>query len=460
MGAEYSIDMKKALDDLLQGPKFPNREFVQGTTFGEIYAMAAHLRAVLGERQPGQAVCLAAGSKAVMAAALLAALAGGPPLLLPYAFSAGALAQLQQATGFTTAIADTARDFPEDILVIRPQVPEVEERAEAVQMPVSPAASPGTELLKIFTGGSTGTPQLWSKTAANLFGEGFFLAECFEVTNEDCILATIPPYHIYGLLFSVILPLVSSATVVAATPSFPGEIVEAAEEHEVTILASVPVHYRVLRDRKISEENALRLAFSSAGMLDADDNLAFSKTNGIGVVEVYGSTETGGIATRNRALGEDFFTPFPTIAWKVAGDRLAVRSPYISPDLPVDGEGYFIAGDRVEARGAQFSLQGRADSVTKVGGKRVDLEEIGQLIKGEAGVTDCVVMALPETGGREHRIGALIQGDAADLEGIRKKLSETLEPYALPRRLKKVERLPMTQNGKYDWAAIVQLLEE
>ena len=460
MGAEYSIDMKKALDELLQGPKFPNREFVQGTTFGEIYVMAAHLRTVLGERQPGQAVCLAAGSKAVMAAGPLAALAGGPPLLLPYAFSAGALAQLQQATGFTTAIADTARDFPEDVLVIRPQVPEVEEGAEAVQMPVSPAASPGTELLKIFTGGSTGTPQLWSKTAANLFGEGFFLAECFEVTNEDCILATIPPYHIYGLLFSVILPLVSSATVVAATPSFPGEIVEAAEEHEVTILASVPVHYRVLRDRKISEENSLRLAFSSAGMLDADDNLAFSKTNGIGVVEVYGATETGGIATRNRACGEDFFTPFPTIAWKVADERLAVRSPHVSPDLPVDDEGFFLTGDRVEARGAQFSLQGRADSVTKVGGKRVDLEEIGHLIKGEAGVTDCVVMALPETGGREHRIGALIQGEAADLEGIRKKLAETLEPYALPRRLKKVERLPMTQNGKYDWAAIVQLLEE
>lgn len=460
MGADYSINMKKALDELLQGPKFPNREFVQGTTFGDVYAMAAQLHTVLGQRQPGQAVCLAAGSKAVVAAALLAALAGGPPLLLPYAFSAGALAQLQQATGFTTAIADTPRDFPDNVRVIRPRLPEPEEDGEAAALPAAQAISAGAELLKIFTGGSTGAPQLWSKTAGNIFGEGFFLAERFKVTNEDCILATIPPYHIYGLLFSVILPLVSSATVVAAIPSFPGEIVETAEEHEVTILASVPVHYRVLRDRKISEENTLRLAFSSAGMLDPGDNLAFSTTNGIGVIEVYGSTETGGIATRNRARGEEAFTPFPTIAWKVVDDRLAVHSPYISQELPVDGDGYYLAGDRVEAQGSRFALRGRADSVTKVGGKRVDLEEIGQLIKGEAGVTDCVVMALPETGGREHRIGALIQGDGADLEGIRKKLAEALEPYALPRRLKKVDRLPMTANGKYDWAAIVQLLDE
>ena len=132
----------------------------------------------------------------------------------------------------------------------------------------------------------------------------------------------------------------------------------------------------------------------------------------MGVVEVYGSTETGGIATRNRALGEEFFTPFPTIDWKIIEGRLAVRSAYISPDLPIDEEGFFTASDRVEARGThEFSLKGRADTVTKVGGKRVDLEEIRLLIKKESGVIDCVVMALPESGGRENQIGVLIQGD-------------------------------------------------
>jgi acyl-coenzyme A synthetase/AMP-(fatty) acid ligase len=453
MSVDFSQDLNKAIEDLLQGPKYPGQEFVgAGATFGEVYAMAAGLHIAFAESEHrGAAVCLAADNKAVMAAALLASLAGGPTLLLPYAFSAKALAQLQQATGFTTAISDIPREFPAGVRVICPQA------AGTVKLPVSRQASPQSQLLKIFTGGSTGTPQVWSKTAENIFGEGFFLARRYAVTEHDCILATIPPYHIYGLLFSVILPLVSSATVVGETPSFPNEIVRVAKDYGVTILASVPVHYRVLRDKIM----ALRLAFSSAGMLDREDNEMFCRQNSMGVVEVYGSTETGGIATRNRSLGEEFFTPLPTIAWKILGDRLAVHSPYFSPDLPVDAAGFFTAGDLVQARGTkQFSLQGRADTVTKVGGKRVDLDEISLLIKDQPGVRDCVVMALPDKGGREHRIGALIEGDTVNTQLLQKKLADSLEPYALPRRIKKVERIPVTKNGKYDWLAIVRLLEK
>jgi acyl-coenzyme A synthetase/AMP-(fatty) acid ligase len=445
--------LNAAVQDLLQGPKLPDKEFVRGgATFGEVYKMAAGLRIVLSDReQPGGMVCLAAEDKAMVAAALLASLGGGPTLLLPYAFSANTLAQLQQATGFTTALTDTTREFPLGVQVLYRQ------STGLTGMPIAPQTEPRRELLKIFTGGSTGTPQVWSKTGENLFGEGFFLAKRFAVTEDDCILATIPPCHIYGLLFSVILPLVSSATVAPQTPSFPNEIVAAAKKQKATILASIPAHYRVLRDKKMS----LRLAFSSAGMLDTEDNQMFSRQNSNGIVEVYGSTETGGIATRNRSLGEEFFTPFSTIRWKVIDSCLAVHSPFVSPELPVDGAGFFSTSDRVEAKGtAHFTLQGRTDSVTKVGGKRVDLEEISVLIKKEPGVRDCAVMALPEAGGREHRIGALIEGDTADTTTILKNLTLCLEPYALPRRLKKVERMPLTKNGKYDWIAIVQILTQ
>ena len=180
----------------------------------------------------------------------------------------------------------------------------------------------------------------------------------------------------------------------------------------------------------------------------------------MGILEVYGSTETGGIATRNRGQGEEGFTPFPTIDWKIIEGRLAVRSTYISTDLPLDENGYFRASDRVEALGTnEFSLKGRADTVTKVGGKRVDLEEIRLLVKNISGVTDCMVMALPEAGGRENLIGVLLQGDNVDVEVIRKNLAETLEPYALPRSIKIVDQIPMKSNGKYDRLAITRLLK-
>jgi len=447
--------MNTTIKKLLQGPKYPDKEFIRsGATFGEVYAMAATLRTTLADpKYQGAAICLAAENKAIIAAALLASLAGGPTLLLPYAFSSKALNRMQQTTGFTTALSDVVREFPQEIEVICPQA------EGSAEIPVSSQASPQDELLKIFTGGSTGSPQVWSKTGENIFAEGFFLARHYKVNEQDCIVATIPPYHIYGLLFSVILPLVASATVIDQTPSFPSEITEVVEKQKTTILAAVPAHYHALREKKCNG-SSLRLAFSSAGMLDEADNEAFYGHNNVGIVEVYGSTETGGIAGRNRSLGEKYFTPFPTTAWKILEGRLTVRSPYISPDLPIDKEGFFTTGDRVEARGTNaFSLLGRADGVTKVGGKRVDLEEIRTLIKDMPGVTDCAILALPESGGREHQIGALISGASVKAKVIKNTLAETLEAYALPRQIKTVDRIPMQANGKYDRAAIVQILE-
>lgn len=448
------MDMGESLNSLLLGPKFPDREFVRsGATFGEVYAMAAGLCATwTNPEYPGGPICLATENKAVLAAALLAALAGGPTLLLPYAFSAQALAGLRQLTGFTTAISDVAREFPNGTKVICPQ------QNNPAKLPTS-ALMPERELLKIFTGGSTGAPQLWSKTGANLFGEGFFLAQHFTITEKDCILATVPPYHIYGLLFSVLLPLVSSATIIADTPSFPAEIAGAVPKHGATVLAGIPAHYRALREKNLTAA-ALRLAFSSAGMLDAEVSETFSRQNRVGIVEVYGSTETGGIAARNRSLGETYFTAFPTVSWTVKEQRICVRSPYLSPDLPLAADGFFTTGDRVEAGGTNaFALLGRIDGVTKVGGKRVDLEEVRAIIKKEPGVKDCVVMALPESGGREYRLVALIQGTAVDLDLVRKNLAHSLEPHGLPRLLKTVAQIPMKENGKYDREAIAGLFK-
>jgi acyl-coenzyme A synthetase/AMP-(fatty) acid ligase len=474
------------ISDIIRGPAFPDKEFIRaGATFGSVYGMAAGFRALLASPEyQGAAICVAVDDRAALAALLLAALhpakqdetktpakeratlgspcpaatrQSSPPqpptLLLPFALSAKSLAGMRQLTGFSAAISDVDRDFPPGIAIIRPP-------AGAADAPVSSdRIAPQGELLKIFTGGSTGAPQLWSKTGANLFGEGLALARHFAVTEKDCIVATAPPFHIYGLLFSVILPLVSGASVVMATPSFPGEIADVIAAHRPTLLAAIPPHYRALRGKKVATPS-LRLAFSSAGMLDAEDNESFTSLNEVDIVEVYGSTETGGIATRNRRRGETAFTAFPAVSWLVKGDRLCVRSPFLSPELPVTDEGYFTTGDRVESSGAnQFILKGRVDGITKVGGKRVDLEEVRAIIKKAPKVSDCVVLALPDPGGREHRIAALVQGAGVDMALLRQTLADSLEFYALPRTLKTTDRIPLQDNGKYDRGAIIGLLE-
>jgi len=70
-----------------------------------------------------------------------------------------------------------------------------------------------------------------------------------------------------------------------------------------------------------------------------------------------------------------------------------------------------------------------------------------------------VVMALPKSGGREHLIAALIQGDSVNTDMIRKTLAGSLEAYCLPRLIKTVNRIPVKKNGKYDRTAIVRLFK-
>jgi acyl-coenzyme A synthetase/AMP-(fatty) acid ligase len=443
------------IDRLLAGPRFPEKELIlSGASFAEVYAMADSLRRQMGPPDAAGPVCLAAQNKEVVAAALLAALGGGPLLLLPHALSPRALAGLQRARPYRLAITDFHRELP---LGVRQLVAGEQSGGSAEALAAPP--EPGRRILELFTGGSTGSPRLWTKTAANIVAEGLFLARHFDVTEKDRIIATVSPCHIYGLLFSVVLPLVASASVAAATPSFPDEIRSAVRDNKGTLLAAVPAHYRVLRGRKLSAPE-LRLTFSSAGMLAAEDNEAFVSANGIGVVEVYGSTETGGIATRDRSAGEGHFTAFPSVRWRVLDGLLAVSSPYISPNLSLDSDGYFLTADRVERQGpGSFSLLGRADFVTKVGGKRVDMEEVRAVLLRQAGVRDSVVLALPDDRGREHRIAALVVGEGVRAEAVRSALSGELEPHALPRRIILVDRIPMTRNGKYDREAVLRLLQ-
>jgi acyl-coenzyme A synthetase/AMP-(fatty) acid ligase len=376
-------------------------------------------------------------------------------LALPHSFSKTALQQMQDDTGFTTAIIDhefkQQPAFPENTQYIS-----FETSTEKVSLPVEKITVDG-ELLILFTGGSTGTPKKWSKSAGNIFGEAFFMTDRYQIDDTDIITATVSPYHIYGLLFSVLIPLVSSARVLNETPSFPAEITSLVQQESATILVSVPAHYRVLKSRPLGA--TLKQAFSSAGMLEKEDSLDFTSCNSIGVVEVYGSTETGGLATRNRVSGQKYFHPLSPVEWRIKGERLYVRSPFLSTDLATNEDGFFLSGDRVQSeKEDSFSLHGRADAICEVGGVRVDLDEIRDLLQQQPNVKECVVVPLPDEGGRGSRIAALLRGDAVDISTIQKKVSTILDPAALPKRIKAISVIPIKSNGKYDREAITALL--
>jgi acyl-coenzyme A synthetase/AMP-(fatty) acid ligase len=446
--------LEDLISRLLAGPDDPRREFVIGeASYSAVHALAAGIAAECGA--DSAPACLCAQDRAVVAAALLAALSGATTLILPHAFDEPVLEELRQGTGCRTVISDQPRPVPAGVRLCVPGTGGATRRPLADARARKSASDPW---LRLFTGGSTGAPKMWTKTVRNLLAETAAIVGHYRVTGSDRILATVNSNHIYGLLYAILTPLAAEASVVAETPTFPAEIRAAGRRAGATILVSVPAHYRALNGHPC-DLPALRLAFSSAGTLAEEDALAFSARTGAPVAEIYGSTETGGIAARVRRAGERDFKAFPAIAVRIEEERLSVRSDYLSPELPRDGGGFYLTSDRARATpDGRFELLGRVDGIIKVGGRRVDLEAVRQGLAGLPGVRDAVALAVRVEGGREHQIVAVVEADAGTPDLGPAALS-SLPPHARPRAIKVLPAIPLTPAGKYDRKAIAALFQ-
>jgi acyl-coenzyme A synthetase/AMP-(fatty) acid ligase len=416
----------------------------------DVLARALALRdALLCAGPAHEPVCLAADERSVVALALLASLAGGPPLVVPHDGTPEALRAACETVPFARAIGGVASALPRGVRGVR--VPAMGARgvfrlARGLDLP----------FLHLHTGGSTGRPRAWAKTPRNLLAEAVLHSRRHGFGPADRIVATVSPRHIYGMLFSVVVPLVSGAAVLGPTPFFPAAIGATLARERATVLVTVPAHARALG--RASWRGAVRLALSSTAPLAAEDAARFAERARIGIEEVFGSTETGGIATRRRVSGKESWTVLEGVRWGASRGRLRVASPFLSPELPRDRNGFFATADRVTRAAGGFVLLGRADGIVKVGGRRVDTAEVEARLRALAGVEDAWVWSRAAAGGRGAEVVALVTGPAAP-ERIRSALRRLLPPEAWPRRLRRVARLPATATGKRDRAAAEALLE-
>jgi acyl-coenzyme A synthetase/AMP-(fatty) acid ligase len=446
---DYFINSYKKI--LAPSKTLCQRDFTfSGYGYGEVFELAAGLKNTLAKRGKDNILCLCTENKAVLAACILASLTGSCRLILPYAFSAHALSEMYEAVGFHYAIADHPEEMPATVEIITPLAGKMSDIDSAE------IRDPDVPFLQLFTGGSTGKPKVWSKSPRNLFAEAFYLKDKFDLSAKDLFISTVPPYHIYGLLFSVLVPFVAGAKVLSDVYTFPQEIISTTNKHKATVLVSVPIHYRSMKVDSLSAPS-LKVAFSSSGVLNRSDAIHFQNKTGLGITEIYGSTETGGIAARNISEQTESWKPADVVSWKISGKRLSIKSPFISAEMKKDSEGFCVTGDEVQPdNDNRFILLGRADGIVKVAGKRVDLLDVQNKILTIPTVIDALVIALPADKGRESVIAAVV-ACKLDEHQLKKLMLEKLEPYAMPRRIKIVSSIARATTGKIDRGKIEQI---
>jgi 3-hydroxymyristoyl/3-hydroxydecanoyl-(acyl carrier protein) dehydratase len=338
--------------------------------------------------------------------------------------------------------------------------------------------------LVVFTSGSTGAAQAIPKNLSQLANEVATLDQLFgPAAGEAAILATVSHQHIYGLLFKVLWPLASARAIHALSIAFPEALAPALASCPSVLIAS-PAHLKRLPDHLDWRGAArmLRVVFSSGGPLAPETALAMGRLLGKVPVEVYGSSETGGVAWRQRgndndgapgaamhAALDDAWQPFPTVEWRIGREdgALEVRSPH----LP-DGD-WFTLADRAEHSGDQrFVLRGRSDRIVKIEEKRISLTAMEAALVGSGLAADARVIVCDQVAGERQRLAAFVVPTAAgralmQADGktalnarLRAALNTTVELVALPRRWRYLDQLPVNAQGKTTLAALLALLDQ
>lgn len=433
----------------------------QGVDNAQLLARVRNWHALL-RAQPGRNFALYLEDSIEFAAALLGCWHAGKTVWLSADTLPASCGTLRGAVdGFLG-------EFPAELAPLQPSAADETPSADDA---VFAALEPGMPALVVFTSGSTGAAQAIPKKLSQVASEVATLEQLFGARIGDAaVLATVSHQHIYGLLFKVLWPLANGRPIHAASIAYPEELLPAMAAGPCMLVAS-PAHLKRLPSHLDWSAAAamLRGVFSSGGPLAADAALATGAMLGQVPMEVYGSSETGGVAWRQRRdIGDDAWRPFPTVAWRIEGEHgtLAVSSPHLADDnwLPL--------ADRVAATDGGFRLLGRSDRIVKIEEKRVSLDAMEAALLASGLAAEARVALCEPAPGERQRLAAFVvpsaagramldqQGKQALNAGLRAVLAGVVDAVALPRRWRYLQQMPVNAQGKVTVAALLALLAE
>ena len=417
------------------------------------------------EKSGGRRWIVADSDAYALAVGLLAALQAGCQAMLPANLQHGHLADVALTADGAISSSDFLPDMENRIRTFDPA-------ASGDISALRPLDPQNAEII-LHTSGTTGTPIAVPKPLHCFESEIAAQTEAFPPRPGRMVLATVPPYHIYGLLFRILWPLSTERPFSTELISHPEELVSAAEKNGGAMFVASPAFLRralpVLP--LVHLKNFLGPIVSSGGPLPPTVAAAYNAVLSEPIREIYGSTETGGIACRSvmDAAAPALWQPLPGVEVAVDSDEqvLAIRSPML-PE-----KGWFHTDDHVQLHSdGRFELKGRSDRVVNVEEVRVSLPEVERRLADCATVEAARVISLPGGNTERQILAAVIEPSNAGwdvlsngrTQEMRSLLLDALKPYfvsiVLPRKWRFVTRIPEDDRGKTSNAALAALFEE
>jgi acyl-coenzyme A synthetase/AMP-(fatty) acid ligase len=306
----------------------------------------------------------------------------------------------------------------------------------------------------VFTSGSTGLPvahrKTWGKLVINVQSEGKRLGVV--AGSGYSIVGTVPPQHMYGFESTVLIAMQNACAFESSKPFYPADI-ERVVSHtpRPRALITTPFHLRALLT-ELESPARVDLLVSATAPLAVSLAVLAERKMADKLLEIYGSTETGQLATRRTTETYDWM-PFDGIQISQKEEKFFANGEQI--------EGSVEINDRLELKNDNFILHGRTVDMVNIAGKSTTLGYLNHQLLSIPGVEDGAFFAQSETTeglGNTSRLAAVVLAPLHTLESLQLALRKKIEPAFLPRPLKLVQSLPRNATGKLPQAELLKLV--
>lgn len=303
-----------------------------------------------------------------------------------------------------------------------------------------------------FTSGSSGFPVGAFKSDANLLLEVQSLKKVLMSREIKRVVVSVPFVHIYGVLAGLLLPIeLDNITLVVKEDFLPYELLEEAS-HEDTLVITTPVFIKALGKLPEAKDLSSSLFISSTAPLALDDVAIFEDKYSSSIVQLFGSTETGGIAYK-KGRGTQW-NVLSGVDIKRSDDKLSVTSPFISNYILnteiVELKQPYVTEDIVEIQENTFVLVGRSNKLIKIAGKRISAVQIENILEEIPEINKAIVALVykKELLRSEQITITLEASQKVDKRVIKEKISQYYGIITIPFNLKYVDKINYSAMGK------------
>ena len=302
-----------------------------------------------------------------------------------------------------------------------------------------------------FTSGSTGESTAALKTKENIESEIKALSSLLEEYNIKRVIVTVPFIHIYGSLTGLFYPYFNDIDIVLKEHFLPNDLLDMCDDNSLVI--TTPLYIKALNKISTKKDLSKSLFLSSTAPLDPKEAKSFNEKFSCPVMQLFGSTETGGIAYKFN--DEVLWTPLENVIIETnVNNELKVKSPFVSEVLLekdfVNTQGEIQTFDFIERENEKFKLIGRSSQILKIAGKRYSTIQIENILEEQEYIEKALIFVKTDKDSLRGEILDITLETKKEFrpKEIKQILQNNLSNLKFSMDLKCVEKIPTSSVGK------------